>query len=327
MHLITCTSTEDYAYIELFSYRWPFILLAVLLFLVAYIASTGHTDESRAESLPGVMPQKGSASSSDVTIVAQTALFTGTAVEVQVNVTARAADQVVLEASIPPFRAVLAGIPGESARPSGPTGTKVRFLISAWPRDEWEIELEITEVEVQAGDGGRRVVAGSWKLPIQAPQGRAAAAARSVTAMEPVTTDVNGYELAVESYSMESATVIRYWLSNAVRLFAQPTLKSGTTLLQPERSEQREDGMREVWYRATSSTEPLSLIFSELMAPDPRDRPGLSSSRWQNSWNLPTPVRMIQLRPISSGYASQNPTGRTWRVSSGGGYRMIPACR
>jgi hypothetical protein len=216
--------------------------------------------------------QAATATNASVVIETRRAVFSGTSVDIEVA--ARAEGGSLKVAGVSARGAELAGINVTSAHIRRDGTALLRFPASAWPDGVPNAVLSIREVTVFGASGGLEPLAGDWQLTIDLPEGDEAEAARAVVALEPVTVELAGQEVTVETFLTPSATLVRYVIPIAAPRMnvPAPTLRVGDTAIASADFLQREN-VGEIRYGPVASSGPLTLAFDGVVAVEPLASP------------------------------------------------------
>ena len=219
-------------------------------------------EPGRAGELPGTVLQSASAKSGEVEIFLRRATFSGTAVDLWLDVVPDAS--LGAPGGIDPSDAILGEAPASSAVVSDSGSVLLRFE-RARQSGSPPSNLTILAVSVLAGGGRFQPVTGTWQLTLLLPPDSDWAVINRVEALRPQAVSVEGQDVLVEAFRTSSETVLRYQLATGLVQIAAPVLlaKDGTSLVALRSETQGTDYF--AWFEATPSGSPVVVQFKSLL--------------------------------------------------------------
>jgi hypothetical protein len=276
--------------------------LAALVFGATFLVAGYPERQGQADPLPGMVVQSGSASSSGLTIELRRAIFSGTAVDVELAVSST--DPALTGLAVVPAQAQLAAEVALSGHVVSDGRTILTFPPGAWQDGAATATLSLRRVRARDSGGKPTDLDGDWELVVQLPQGKDALAARYLEALPLATAEIAAQQVVFETLRSKSATIVHYTLPPSVLSFEPPALEVGSELVRPTRS-WTDRVQSSVQFDATPDAGPLTLVFE-----------GLAATDTSHSWTLRLALNAFDQPPPSEGVATHS---LTWQLVAGSG--------
>ncbi len=245
--------------------RWrttAWLVAAGATFAGGLILALALRPGGRAEELPGTVMQSGMAEIDGISIAVEKAVFSGAGTDVWIRITAVSPQTRAV--GVAPSDADIGGSTGTSAVAGRDGRTVIRFPTASGLGESSTIPLTIRGVLLLGANDAPVRTPGSWRLELQLPVGKAAAAAAKLEGLQPGSVEVGGDRIVVEGFRTPSFTVVRYEVPPTIVANEPPSLKVGTATLQATRSQQV-GNQREVWFESTPPGSSITVVFDRVL--------------------------------------------------------------